>query len=66
MTKRCENCAREFFPREAKVRFCAPGCNAEWWTRHRAEMHAAWKRQQAAQAPDFICDEMQPRIEAAE
>jgi hypothetical protein len=62
MTKRCDNCRREFFPRESKVRFCSPGCNQSWWTRHRVETHAAWKRQQAARAEheDFICSDVQP------
>jgi hypothetical protein len=62
MTKRCENCAREFYPRESKVRFCCYSCNQTWWGKHRRDTHQAWKRQQAAraQAEDFICRETQP------
>jgi hypothetical protein len=38
--KVCDNCGAVFVPREAKVRFCSPDCNREWWVRRRSQAMA--------------------------
>jgi predicted RNA-binding Zn-ribbon protein involved in translation (DUF1610 family) len=50
MIKQCENCAEAFVPREAKVRFCCPSCNQEWWVNRRAKAMAQLReREEQAQ-----------------
>jgi predicted RNA-binding Zn-ribbon protein involved in translation (DUF1610 family) len=49
--KTCEQCGEEFWPREAKVRFCCPECNQAWWSAERSRAWAAWRqRRQEEQA----------------
>jgi predicted RNA-binding Zn-ribbon protein involved in translation (DUF1610 family) len=44
--KHCANCGQPFTPREAKVRFCCPECNREWWVAERSRAMAAWRERQ--------------------
>jgi hypothetical protein len=49
--KFCANCDQPFTPREAKVRFCSPECNREWWVRRRSRAMALLAQAEQAEQP---------------
>ncbi|MHC2466706.1 hypothetical protein [Bradyrhizobium embrapense] len=44
--RHCDHCGAAFIPREAKVRFCSPQCNREWWSAERSKALAFYRQQQ--------------------
>jgi predicted RNA-binding Zn-ribbon protein involved in translation (DUF1610 family) len=50
MLKTCDQCEREFFARESKVRFCCPECNRQWWVQRRSRAMAMLAQAEKAEA----------------
>jgi predicted RNA-binding Zn-ribbon protein involved in translation (DUF1610 family) len=49
--KHCDQCGKAFTPREAKVRFCTPQCNREWWVQERSRAMAAYRQLRETEEP---------------
>jgi predicted RNA-binding Zn-ribbon protein involved in translation (DUF1610 family) len=59
MIKQCDNCGESFVPREAKVRFCCPSCNQEWWVNRRRQDRALalqYEREQEEQGDQRVAE----------